>query len=351
MTTRIYTNTSRKGFREYRAGVVTQRPWTSNNPYTHDTRQWSGEDVGDIDAQIRLGPYQRDWNSLYEKFRSRAMGEGSQLLTAAAEWKSSMSMIANRAIRLRRAFQALRRFDLPNVGHHLAMPVYEREIVRGRIQRYNRLTRPTEGWLEYWMGWAPLMGDIGNAVHNVCNPYPDQKITVGLSRTYYDYESSSASWYAQTNIRKQSVTIAAYGKMKVTNHNLYLANQLGLLNPAQTLWEVVPFSFIADWTLNVGKVLGSLTDFAGTSLSDTGTAMRSQVNFSRSGFREVWNPDLEKYIKRYYSGNAVGVEISRQPGTITPPRLGVKFDRISLTRASTAVSLLSEAFASGRKQK
>lgn len=348
----VYTNVSRTGFREYRSGEVSQRPWNSNNRYRHDRSTWSGDGTSSVSV-ARIGPDQAAWNALYERFRSRATGEGSQLLTAAAEWKSSHMMIARRAIALRKAYQALRRFDLPNVGHHLSMPIRDRKLVEGKLRKTYRYTRPTEAWLEYWMGWAPMMSDINNAVHNICNPYPDQKITVGLSRNY-DQRSESGSPSGSAYVvetTRQSVTIAAYGKMQVTNHNLFLANQLGLLNPAQTAWEVVPFSFMVDWFANVGKVLGSLTDFAGLSFRDTGTAMLSQVSFNRSGFFKEYDPGSRSYVPKYFSGNAQGFEKVRNPGLIAPPRFSLTFDRLSLTRSATSISLLVEAFISGRKQR
>lgn len=348
---KIYINTSRTGYREYRAGETSRRPWTSNNQYRHDRYTWSGNGVSAVDAQSRLGPTYRQWNDTYEKFRSQAMGNGSQLLTAAAEWKTSLSMIANRAAHLRRAYLALRKGNFAQVGHHLTMPVLDRSIVEGKIRKQYRSVRPTEAWLEYWMGWAPMLSDIYNAVDNICSPYPDQKITVGVTRAYNSREvvgSPNESVYVVKS-KQQSVTTAAYGKMRVTNHNLFLANQLGLLNPAQTAWEIVPFSFMVDWVFNVGKVLGSLTDFAGLSFEATGTAMHSQLSYNRSGFNKEWDTALKAYRNVYFSGNARGVEKLRNPGSISPPRFAMKFDRLSLTRGATSISLLTEAFISGRK--
>lgn len=57
-------------------------------------------------------------------------------------------------------------------------------------------------------------------------------------------------------------------RVRVTNPNLLLFNQLGLVNPAYVLWDAVPFSFVADWFLPVGRYLQSYSDWVGLHLDD-----------------------------------------------------------------------------------
>lgn len=350
----IYENwvrgTYSQGQKAYRAGY-TSKDRTSNNPYRSDKTEWWGENVSSTSAADRFGVKQELYNALYERVKSKCHGDTSQLLTAAAEWESSHRMIMNRAIYLRRAYLALRKGNFAEVSHHLAMPIYQRQRVNNRVRKTWRTSRPTEAWLEYWMGWAPMLSDIYNAVENICNPYPDQRIAVGVSRSYADQSSSgspTASAYVFERWTTQ-ITLGFYGKMRVTNHNLFLANQLGLLNPAQTAWEIVPFSFMADWVLNVGKVLGSLTDFAGLTLYDTGYGRYSRSTFSTSGFFKEYDSDRKEYVPKYFSGGAKLDVRTRDPGSITLPSLTMRFNPLSLTQSATAVSLLSEAFISGRK--
>lgn len=50
---------------------------------------------------------------------------------------------------------------------------------------------------------------------------------------------------------------------KISNETLANAASIGLLNPAQVAWELVPYSFVVDWFLPVGSFLETLTDTAG----------------------------------------------------------------------------------------
>jgi hypothetical protein len=52
---------------------------------------------------------------------------------------------------------------------------------------------------------------------------------------------------------------------QITNPNLFLANQLGLIDIALP-WKLLPFSFVVDWFINVEQVLSSVTDWYGVSL-------------------------------------------------------------------------------------
>jgi hypothetical protein len=51
---------------------------------------------------------------------------------------------------------------------------------------------------------------------------------------------------------------------KVDDANLVLLNSLGLLNPLQVAWELVPFSFVVDWILPIGSFLEAATGTIGT---------------------------------------------------------------------------------------
>lgn len=117
---------------------------------------------------------------------------------------------------------------------------------------------------------------------------------------------------------------------------------MGLINPALTAFQIIPLSFILNWFINVEQVLGALTDFAGLSLTQTGSAVRETRAVRQVGTRRVVNPE-GGYTYTSLNGGANGVTCRRDPGPITAPKLGLKFDRLALTQAATSVSLLVNA--------
>lgn len=74
-------------------------------------------------------------------------------------------------------------------------------------------------------------------------------------------------------------TVTFSAGVVVTNPNLWLGNKLGLINPLSVAWDLVPWSFVANMFVNIGQLLGSLTDLAGLSLRD------DSLTYSSNGTR------------------------------------------------------------------
>ena len=352
MATRLYVARSTSLIYEYREGIVRPKgtsTWKENNPYTHNRsavvyRAGDNYAVTPRDSWTDFAPSTTDYNRLFSKVADKVNGSQGALLTAAMEWRSSLEMVTNRAIQLRRAYNALRSGNPLKAGKLLGMEPREAKRAQKRIKDRKIIT-PESAWLEYWMGWAPTMGDIFNAIDVLQRPYPDQKFRTGHS--FYTpipdliVGTPSGASYSRKH-REGKGHIAAYGRFKISNPNLYRANQLGLVNPAQTAWEIVPFSFVADWFTNVGQVLGSLTTFAGVTLSDTGYGTTRSGNVSRQGFNTIYENGVPR--KKYFREVVEFNNKSRSPSPLVTPRLTLELPNISLTRAATAISLLSSIF-------
>jgi len=252
-------------------------------------------------------------------------------------------MITQRAIQLGQAYRHVRKLELAKAARVLGM---EPQHAKKAQSRAARKASPESAWLEYWMGWAPLYGDIYNALDVLQRPYPDEHF-----RTGFAFGNSPASQVIGNPVSSMSYArkehkgyarISAYGKFRVTNHNLYRANQLGLINPAATLWEIVPFSFIVDWFTNVGQVLNGMSDFAGVTLRETGIGLLEVGDVSCFGYNGRY--ENGKLVKDYFHGTVHFERRTRSPGNIPSPRLTLDLPKLSLTRAATSISLLSSIF-------
>lgn len=214
-----------------------------------------GPDPCSVSAHT-MRPFSDDWTPLlnagYEKFKAKAIGEESQLGTTFAEWKDSLGMITNRATTLYGAYRELRRGNFRRFLNQLRT----RPKGRHRSKIRNTGDEVSGLWLEYHFGWSPLLGDIYGACQVMSDPVPSgfpQKVVIkkaGIDKR----NDQEVTWRAVCSVG---------GGVVITNPNLALASRLGLINPAQVAWELIPFSFVADWAFDISLFIGSFSDFAG----------------------------------------------------------------------------------------
>lgn len=176
----------------------------------------------------------------------------------------SIGMLRGSATRLIGIFEAAERFYRTTRG-------------RKRLKRFRRLylrgAQPTAGLvLEGFFGWVPALQDFYSAAQTLANPWPptswvsaSRRWNVGtqtISKVLSPYSKSTETWSATGH------STYATG-VQVSNPNLWVANKLGILNPFQVAWDLVPWSFLVNMVSNMGQVMGSLTDFAGLAFTDS----------------------------------------------------------------------------------
>lgn len=370
----------------YKWGWVSDKingKFVSNNQYFNSARYWDlnkdGNQAywGTSQYLNDFGPTAKDLNRLYGKIKEKITGPQGELLTSALEWKGSLGMITKRVVQIGSAYSAVKKLRFTEAAKILGMSTSQTRLVKRRILvsqgvRENTSTRsktvkrvstirregtfsPTSAWLEYWMGWAPLHGDIAHAIKTIGAAEPQSMhFSVGVKLDESPEillrlnQTSGETRWDTTITSIKSGSYSAYGGYRIVNHNAFVLNQLGLINPALTVWQLVPFSFIVDWFANIGTVIGSLTDFAGIEFVNTGYAMKGEVNVTvKSKYSWEWGDYYHprQWYSESYSGSGVGRYSKRDPGPLQGPTLRVgMLDKLSLTRAATSISLLTEIF-------
>jgi hypothetical protein len=153
----------------------------------------------------------------------------------------------------------------------------------------------TSEWLAIRYGWRPLLNDIKSFSENLARleskrtRYSDRagNSTSSTSTT----SSDDTSWYAGTltTVVTETVTIGVRGSVIA---DIQLPDYQ--LNPLITGWEVIPFSFVIDWFIDVGKSLAALSFIA------------AQANYSAcSGYSITLKRDFTRSVtswKADYSG-------------------------------------------------
>lgn len=275
------------------------------------------------------------YNRAYAKAQD-SVTSGSQASLGAAifESRQSLAMITNRLLQAARGYRYLRQGQFRNF-------LYTYGIEAKGPHRRKIWNKPKEAsglWLEYWFGWAPTLSDIFSACEVLSSDWKSQDVKVfarGLDGENYTSVSASAG-----NIQKTTMTINVMlrGQYVISNPNLRLAQDLGLANPISIAWELIPFSWFADWFGNIGQVLGSLTDSFGTQWNGQSTT-RYAVGKTH---HEMWitGGDYCTFDVEYHAARRV-------VGGWTSPYLVFKgLDRLSLTRGLTAASLCVQLFKS-----
>lgn len=331
----------------------------SNNSYFNSEKYWSNTNQSVPDATIdvrhllnEVNPTTDELNRLYEKIKEAVTGPKGELLTSAVEWKSSLGMVTSRITQISAAYSAVKKLQFSKASAILRLsPSVNRKIER-QLRNKKIEFSPTSAWLEYWMGWAPLCGDITHALNTITGvPKQSNHFSVGVRLKRPQEVIAIGDEYDRIKWVTETIgKLSAYGNFHVTNHNMAVANQLGLLNPALVAWQIVPFSFIVDWFANIGNVVGSLTDFVGIEMRDTGYAKNVTVTSTGTRRTSIYDNMNSTYYVTVYKvshGKAEGFGRvkRRSPGPIQAPRLEIKMlDKLSLTRALTSISLLTEIF-------
>lgn len=264
------------------------------------------------------------YNSCYNKFVEKVR-DSSNWAENIAQHREAMDMITNRLVQILRFSRALRRFRLGDAAKALGVSKPKNLTVAGKD--FGKL------WLEFHFGWEPLVGDISKAADILTAGLPNFKIrSRHMMRVRADTSHDFGAILGKTE-RHITVRYQIESEIAISNPNLWLANRLGLINPAQLAWELVPFSFVVDWFANVGAFIGSFSDFYGLTL--TRPFNTSFVTIANNEVRTL------KSNGSYHS-NCIseGIFISRATG-IPGPTLRLRPAKaVSWIRGLTASSLL-----------
>lgn len=122
-------------------------------------------------------------------------------------------------------------------------------------------------WLGYQFGVQPLISDAYNLVNNL--PAQQKVGTPVVKRS---------GGHIGTN--GQPTTKANYRGV-VSNPGLRQLSELGLANPANLAWQLLPLSFLADWFIGIGTYLNAFTSGLGLSCVDASIVRQSGVFHSK----------------------------------------------------------------------
>lgn len=269
-----------------------------------------------------IGQKERALNIAYERLR-KSLGESASLAVTLAERRQAVSMIAKRATQLFSFVSALKKLKFTRAASILGLTKVPPKVGRSKSFANN--------YLEFHFGWSPLVKDIGNAVEVLQSglpPFSVQGRGMSIERRFTQFNEPisqpSYYWYRDTSTSK----VKMHAWVKVSNPNLWLANQLGFVNPAAVAWELIPFSFVVGWFVNVENFLAQFTDFVGLEIIQPSTTYLTYTNRKSEYPNYGWKYEANRFAMQRFMG-------FDKPGLMVPP-----FEGFGVRRALAAISLL-----------
>lgn len=261
---------------------------------------------------------------------------------ALGEMKETVGLIGSTAFRLAGAFRSLKRFDLKSAARYLSLPSVG--DIRNPRRSQTGLAFASSAWLELVFGWRPMLSDIYSASSKAAELMSSRNDDIKVVSSYtheFDENLSGGNWISASS--RGSVRVGYVYYLTVVNSNLRLAASLGLTNPVNVAWQLLPFSFVVDWFYPIGSYLERMSAFHGFGVAAASRTIL--VKETGSGTcKPPWGGTGHTNGTYHRSQWSFKREIQFPAPTAnlrSLPRLGNKLDT---NRAITSLALLKQVF-------
>jgi len=270
---------------------------------------FSGTDLSSLpsvlNADFRV-PYERATEDLYNKIRS-----GVNLAVDIAEAHQTVRMFkaVTRLTNLIRSIHPKRWLSPASATN------WVKHLSRGARSLPKKIGKNAGPlWLEYQYGWKPLVSTIYDTASIRANQIARKGGLQIRTRGHNAIDKrviSSFSLGKDFDRLTLSERVQIIVDLEIPNNYMQLLADFTSLNPANIVWELVPFSFVVDWVYDVGSYLQSME----TSLLYANTFKKGQISYGskarsdrqtsysgKSGRSTVagsaWSYEEQKYFKR-----------------------------------------------------
>jgi hypothetical protein len=199
---------------------------------------WSGVNTPPVlDANDQL--------KLIGKLKAQIRGSDFNLAVFLGEGHETVKMITSTAVKLAMAGMMARKGRFADAARHLTDARGSQFFGRARKTGAN-------SWLELQYGWLPLLQDVKSGAEQLAHilHYPKTKTYRAQIRKRINYVATLFGW----NWADAHATVSRQIIAHITEPESTLST-LGLLDPELVAWELLPFSFVADWFIPVGDYL------------------------------------------------------------------------------------------------
>ena len=196
-------------------------------------------------------------------------------------------------------------------------------------------------WLAYSYGLRPLLSDVYGAcaaIQRANKPYFDVHQVTAFEQSPFDVYVENVFGPNRFDKRRLVGEVSVRGKVRfrVSNPILHTLDQVGLTNPVSIAWELVPFSFVADWFLPIGDYINAIVPPQGVDFVDGWMTVRA------SGARETrfYQADYADPSNAPWDTTGVTREVLKQRVMLSSiPQVSFTVPDISLSREKIASGL------------
>jgi hypothetical protein len=292
---------------------------TITGDHALDHRPFS--DVYALPGHQDLTPYKDKAAGIaLQRLISRAqLGIQANFAQNLAQMNQLTALVAGNATRIVKSLRALRRFNFTGAVNALTSGRGNSGIVGGGLSTSKSVA---SNWLQLQYGWKPLLKDIEN-FFNILPTSFEQGSTVHRVTGTGSFRNEIITLHPPGDAQigeshvgrttRQSRSSVRYGiSYRVDDPMVQFFSQLGFTNPINLAWEVLPFSFVADWFLPIGSYLEQASAFHGLTFLD--------------GYKTTFTREKMDSANTY-GGSVVGV-----PQTLINFGCSYRRERITLTR-------------------
>jgi hypothetical protein len=206
--------------------------------------------------------------ALANKLREKLRGSDFDASVFLGEGLQSLRMVADAAIRIRKGLSHIRRFDVAGAARSLL-----EGTSRSPIKPYTSMNSAARAgkrtvannWIELQYGWLPLLQDAQAGAEQLAwylQAPLETRVSVSRrkesSGTQDKYSGSYALDDGTYQYRWVRCNYAITERKRLT---VYIQERpseaalLGLTSPENVAWELLPWSFVADWFIPIGDYL------------------------------------------------------------------------------------------------
>lgn len=300
-------------------------PWIGNPVLTPD-RPKPYMDNGILPTPMSVNTRNRLITECLQKVNDRKVNLGE----AFAESRQSISMIARRTSQLARFLLALRRGRLKAALS--ALGIKPRQALTGKTA--------SDLWLEYQYGWKPLVSDVYDGYQTFRKGLQRPQLIRAVRRLSEQGDPSlnNAPGIEVTGKAERYDQLTLFYSVQDSYLNTF--SQIGLINPLEVAWAVVPWSFLIDWLVPVQSVLEACTATVGLDFRDGCFTSRAVQEYDIKDTQIGSGWFLEENSDLTYRSEWFG--LTRTVLTSSPVPFLYYKDPFSSTHAANALALLRQ---------